>query len=98
MGEASGSTRRSPSSIQSTLEGRNAETLQSETVARYGFRPNAQFATDMLNYTRRQHKGMPTLLASKDVATVRAEYRSLYGEDISDQYAADLIAYFEKES
>lgn len=70
--------------------------MQEQTVAYYGFRPNAQFADDLLRYTSRKRAGMPALVASKDVATVRAEYRSLYGDEISDQYAADLIAYFEK--
>lgn len=89
-------TRRYPSHIQSALDAKDAEAMQTEMVARYGHRLDDQFVTDLRKHTGRKVKEMPALVASKDVATVRAEYRALYGEEISDQFAGDLIAYFEK--
>lgn len=42
--------RRHPSHIQATLDAKDAEGMQAEMVARYGFRLNDQFVTDLRKY------------------------------------------------
>lgn len=91
---ASGSTRRSPSTIRHMVESKDVETLQGEMVSKYGFRLNDAFAAELIAYVGKKHTSPPALVASKDAATVRAEYRSLYGGEITNEYANDLIAFF----